>query len=106
MAYTKSFKTLDNVMSDKEELDRIFIKVGLKPKKEYTLKDLNIHFLASEMDDTKSKDKLIMSKYKMVKYIVTANPNAQLEECANIKCAKCMKCYKNPKNDIGTILRK
>lgn len=106
MAYTKSFEILDNVMSNKKDLDRIYIKVGLKPKKEYTLKDLNIHFLASEMDDTNSKDKSIMAKYKMVKYIVTANTNAKLEECADIVCAKCMKCYKNPKNDIGTILRK
>lgn len=105
MAYTKSFEILDKVMNDKDWFDNLYKECGFMKKMTYKLCDTNIHFLASEMDDTSEDDKPIMKKYDMVKYIVTSKENANLEKCGNIQCAVCMKCYHNPKTDIGTILR-
>jgi hypothetical protein len=96
MAYTKSYKILDNVMKEKIAKDS-----------QYTLDDTNIHFMASIMDHTKKEDMEIIERYHMPKYIATSKDVSSnvLNDCKSIDCAKCLKCYNKPKGEIVTNLR-
>lgn len=110
VAYTKSYNELDNLLSNSDELKRMYKEaydyLGLVPNdKNLTLQDFNLHLIASFMDDTEEKDKMIANKWDLPIYFVTKETNCELKDCEEKSCAECLLCYKFPMEKVTTRLR-
>lgn len=107
VAYTKSMNILKEVMEERVELDKIYMRVCKKTLKEYKISDFNINIIGSVMDDTKAEIKAIMDDFNLPQYIVTDDEeNTITDYCDNKLCVDCRKCYTFPMKDVCTILRK
>lgn len=108
--YTKSYNEFDNLLSNSDELKRMYKEVydhvGLVPNdKNLTLQDFNLHLIASFMDDTEEKDRMIANKWELPIYFVTKETNCELKDCEEKSCAECLSCYKFPMEKVTTRLR-
>lgn len=111
VAYTKSYSELNNVLSNRAGLWKLYqeaynaAKIAIPQEKELSLADFNLNIIASYMDDTEEEKKRIAEKWNLPVYFVTEDNSLELTDCEADPCSECLKCYTFPMENVVTRLR-